>query len=124
MIRLLIVDDQPSVLDALRQCFALEPDLLVVGRAHDGAGALALAQELQPDIVLADIKMPNLDGLATTRTLRRIAPQIKVILLSIYDDKATRAQARLAGAVEFVGKHEPAEALITAIRSAAGGATP
>src|SRR4051794_31050191 len=119
MITLLIVDDQPSVLDALRQCFMLEPDLQVVGRASDGQGALALALALQPDIVLADIKMPNMDGLATATALRRIAPQIKVVLLSIYDDSAMRAQALSAGAVEFVGKHDPAETLIAAIRRAA-----
>jgi DNA-binding NarL/FixJ family response regulator len=122
MIRVLIVDDQPSVLDALRQCFALEPDLQIVGRANDGLGALALAQELHPDIVLTDIKMPNMDGLTATRALHRMEPTIKVIILSIYDDLATRAQAFSAGAVEFVAKHDPAETLIAAIRQAAGDA--
>jgi len=63
-----------------------------------------------------------MDGLTTTRTLHRLAPQIKVVMLSIYDDSSTQAQARLAGAVEFVGKHDPAETLIAAIRRAAAGA--
>ncbi len=120
MLTILIVDDQPSVLDALRQCFALEPDIQIVGKARDGASALALAQELHPDIVLTDIKMPNMDGLSATRVLRQIEPKIKVIILSIYDDSSTRAQALSAGAVEFVGKHDPAEALLAAIRRAAG----
>lgn len=122
MIRVLIVDDQPAVLDALRQCFALEPDLQIVGKANDGQGALALAQELHPDIVLADIKMPNMDGLAATRALHRLEPAIKVIILSIYDDVATRTQAFSAGAVEFVAKHESAETLIAVVRHVAAAA--
>jgi DNA-binding NarL/FixJ family response regulator len=121
MIKLLLVDDQPAVLDALRQYFALEPDLQIVGRASDGLGALALAQELHPDIVLTDIKMPNMDGLTAIQALHHIEPAIKIVVLSIYDDLATRTQAFAAGAVEFVSKHDAMETLITAIRQVAGG---
>jgi len=121
MLTILIVDDQPSVLDALRQCFALEPDIQIIGKASDGVTALAMAQELHPDIVVTDIKMPNMDGLAATTALRKVEPKIKVIILSIYDDTSTRAQALSAGAVEFVGKHDPAEALLAAVRRAGGG---
>ena len=121
MIRVLLVDDQPAVLDALRQCFALEPDLQIVGGASDGLGALALALELHPDIVLTDLKMPHMDGLTAIKALHEMEPATRVVVLSIYDDIATRAQAFAAGAVEFVAKHDSAETLIATIRQAAGG---
>ena len=120
MVTMLIVDDQPPVLEALRQCLALEPELQIVGEAEDGIAALALAQELHPDIVLTDIKMPHMDGIAATSALRELAPNVKVVIMTIYDDPATRARALEAGAVAFVGKHEPAEALIGAIRQVVG----
>ena len=119
MVRMILVDDQPVVLDALRQCFAMEPDILIVGEAGDGTTALALANKLQPDVMLTDIKMPNMDGIAITIALRESAPEIKVVVLSIYDDAATRGQAISAGASEFVGKHDPAEVLLAAVRRAA-----
>jgi DNA-binding NarL/FixJ family response regulator len=120
MVTMLLVDDQPSVLDALRQCLALEPDILVLGQAGDGTTALDMAQKLHPDIMLTDIKMPNMDGLSITLALRETAPEIKVVVLSIYDDNSTRNKALAAGAVEFVGKHDTADVLLAAIRRAAG----
>jgi DNA-binding NarL/FixJ family response regulator len=116
---MLLVDDQPSVLNALRECLGLEPDLSIVGDAGDGNEALDLARDLHPDIVLTDLKMPGLDGFATTMALRKLLPNTQVIILSIYDDSATRAQAEAAGAFAFVAKHETAEVLIAAIRRAA-----
>ncbi|MEO8287479.1 MAG: response regulator transcription factor [Chloroflexota bacterium] len=116
MLTILIVDDQPSVLAALEQCFALEPDLSIVGYAADGNEALALAQQLHPDIVLTDIKMPNMNGIAATVALRAVAPEIKVVILTVYDNPATRAQALAAGADAFVAKHDDADVLLAAIR--------
>src|SRR5689334_1764564 len=78
MLTILIVDDQPQVLDALRQCFAMEPDITIVGKANDGLSAVTLARELHPDIVLTDIKMPHMDGLEVARTLHEIAPETRV----------------------------------------------
>ena len=118
MSTILIVDDQPSVLAALRQCFALEPDLQIIGDADNGLSALSLAQTLHPDIILTDLKMPIMDGLTATIELGKIEPKIKVIILSIYDDKSTRAQALSAGAFDFVRKHDPAEVLLAAVRRA------
>jgi len=118
MLRILIVDDQPPVLDALRQCIAFEPDMLVVGKASDGLSAVALARELHPDIVITDIKMPNMDGIEVTRALHEAVPGARVVVLSIYDGIVTRELAREAGAVEFVGKHDPAEMLLAAVRRA------
>jgi len=119
MITMLLVDDQPSVLQALRVCFALEPNLEIVGEALDGEIALALAQQLQPDIMLTDVKMPNMDGITATEALRVLAPDTQVVILSVHDNKATRVQAFAAGAVAFIAKHEPAEALLDAIYGAA-----
>jgi DNA-binding NarL/FixJ family response regulator len=124
MITMLLVDDQPSVLQALRECFALEPNLQIVGEALDGEIALALAQQLHPDIMLTDVSMPNMDGIAATEALRELSPDTRVVILSVHDNKATRVQALAAGAVAFIAKHEPAEALLEAIYKAAGQVLP
>ena len=78
MITLLLVDDQPAVLQALRECFALEPNVEIVGEAGDGEVALELAKQLHPDIMLTDLKMPNMDGIAATEAIREISPDTKV----------------------------------------------
>jgi DNA-binding NarL/FixJ family response regulator len=120
MIRLLLVDDQPSVLHGLRMRLALEQDVEVVGEAGSGAEALRQATALTPDVVLMDVVMPEMDGLAATAALRERAPAAAVVVLSLYDDAETRRRAYDAGAVAFVGKCEAAESLAAAIRLAAG----
>ncbi len=120
MITMLLVDDQPAVLQALRECFALEPDLKIVGEAEDGEAALALARDLHPDIMLTDIAMPNMDGIAATEAIQRLSPDTKVVILTVHDNKAMRVQAFAAGAVAFIAKHEPAETLLDAIHKAVG----
>ena len=97
----------------------LEPDLEVVGEAEDGASALELVEALHPHVVLMDFRMRGMDGLSATRTLRKSAPQTGVVILTLYDDAATRSLAFEAGAVAFVGKHEPCEVLLDALRRAA-----
>jgi DNA-binding NarL/FixJ family response regulator len=120
MIRVLLVDDQPVVRRGLRVLFRLEPDLQVVGEASTGTEALALAQTLTPDVVLMDIEMPEMDGIEATAALRRVVPQSAVVILSIHDDAQTRGRAQAAGAVAFVEKRGATEALLSAIRLAAG----
>ncbi|HEX8599678.1 MAG TPA: response regulator transcription factor [Chloroflexia bacterium] len=120
MITLLIVDDQPSVLDALREYFAVEPDIRIVGEAADGQIAVALARELQPDVVITDIRMPNLGGIEAIPGLLEGAPGSKVIVLSIYDDSAARALALAAGANAFVAKQDQAEFLLHVVRELTG----
>jgi len=122
MIRVLLVDDQAVVRRALRGRFHLEPDLEVVGEASTGTEALALAQTLAPDVVLMDLQMPEMDGIAATAALRRAVPQSVVVILSIYDDAQTRGQAQAAGAVAFVEKRGATDALLSAIRQAAAQA--
>ena len=118
MIRLLIVDDQPAVRKGLKLRLAAEPDLLVVGEASDGVVALERAQALHPDIVLMDVEMPHMDGIATANALREICPNICVIMLSIYDDARMRSCAQKAGAVAFISKSVPTDRLPAAIRQA------
>jgi DNA-binding NarL/FixJ family response regulator len=122
MIRVLLVDDQLVVRRALRVRFHLEPDLEVVGEASTGREALTLAQTLTPDVVLMDIEMPEMDGIAATAALRRVVPQSAVVILSIYDDAQTRRRAQAAGAVAFVEKRGATDSLLAAIRQAAGQA--
>ena len=122
MIRVLLVDDQSIVRRALRVRFHLEPDLQVVGEASTGSEALTLAQALTPDVVLMDVEMPEMDGIAATAALHRVVPQCAVVILSIYDDAQTRGRAQAAGAVAFVEKRGATDALLSAIRLAAAQA--
>lgn len=97
----------------------LEPDLVVVGEAADGQEALALASQLDPDVVLMDIQMRGMDGISATRALAE-SGRPAVVILSLHDGTATRTLARAAGARAFVGKHETCDVLLDAIRGAAG----
>jgi DNA-binding NarL/FixJ family response regulator len=118
MIRLVLVDDQAAVRQGLRMRLLLEPDMAVVGEASNGKEALALVQQLCPDVVLMDIEMPEMDGISATALLRTIAPKSVVVMLSIHDESMTRAQALRAGARAFVEKRGSMEALLISIRSA------
>jgi DNA-binding NarL/FixJ family response regulator len=119
MIRLLIVDDQSAVRQGLQMLLTAEPDLQVVGEASDGEVALSLAQALNPDVVLMDVEMPHMDGIAATHALQSICPNISVIMLSIYDDARTRLYAEEAGAAAFVPKCVPTDRLLATIRQVA-----
>lgn len=117
-IRVLLVDDEPMVRLGLKMRLDLEPDVEVVGEAADGASALAEAKVLRPDVVLMDVRMPAMDGVEATAALRRDLPGCAVVVLSLYDDDATRARARSAGAAGFVPKHRAEETLLAAVRRA------
>jgi DNA-binding NarL/FixJ family response regulator len=121
MIKLLLVDDEPSVRRGLRIRLTFEPDVEVVGEAAGGAEALRQVTALAPDVVVMDVAMPDMDGLMATAALRERAPTAAVVILSLYDDAATRRRAHDAGAVAFVGKYEAPDSLVVAIRQAAGG---
>ena len=119
MIRLLLVDDQPAVRRGLRMRLALEADILVAGEAEDGASALALMNELRPDVVLMDAQMPHMDGLIATVALRAAFPGAAVIILSLHDDAATRKQATAAGAAAFLSKQADDTTLVEVLKRAA-----
>ena len=118
MITILLVDDQPLIRSGLRMRLELEPDLAVIGEAGDGAAALALARETHPQVVIMDIAMPIMDGIAATAAIRAAVPESAVVVHSLHDDAATQARARAAGAVAFVGKHHLEAPLLAAIRQA------
>jgi DNA-binding NarL/FixJ family response regulator len=119
VITLLVVDDQPSVRRGLRMRLALEPDLKTLGEASNGLEALAAVRSLKPDVVVMDVDMPHMDGIAATATLAEVAPCTAVVILSIHDDEATRQRARAAGAAAFVAKQAGDLALLEAIHTAA-----
>jgi DNA-binding NarL/FixJ family response regulator len=121
MIKILLVDDQRTIRQALRMRLALEPDITVIGEAGDGAEALNLIPLLHPDVVVMDVKMPHMDGMACTAALRAVAPDAVVVILTLHDSPAVRAQAMEAGAAAFLGKHNASELLPATIRQAAVG---
>ncbi len=117
--RVLIVDDVPQVRRELRTLLPLLDRIDIVGEAENGQNAIELAAALQPDVVLMDVEMPIVDGLTATRLIKAQCPQCppRVVILSIHDDKTVRAQARSAGADDFVDKGAPLAALLQAIQT-------
>ena len=120
-IRVLLVDDHAVVRAGLRLFLADQADLEVVGEAEDGASAVALAQELGPGVILMDLRMPGLDGIAATRQIREARPQTAVVVLTTYTDTANIGQAIAAGAIGYVPKDVPPPELTATIREAAHG---
>lgn len=117
MIRLLLVDDQSLICQGLKAMLSLEPDLQVVGMANNGEQALEQVEALQPDVVLMDLRMPVMDGREATRQICQQHPQIKVLVLSTFDDSQYIADAICAGAKGYLLKDMPSEELAQAIRS-------
>jgi DNA-binding NarL/FixJ family response regulator len=118
MIRILLVDDQAVVRQGWGMRFALEEDIRVVGEASNGREAVTLAGTLQPHVVLMDVEMPVMDGIAALKELRRLP--VATIVMSIHDNVEVREQAKEAGAVAFFGKQEPFESLLAVIREVGG----
>ena len=115
--RILIVDDVPQVRRELCTLLPLLDDIEIVGEAENGQSAIELADTLQPDVVLMDVDMPIVDGIAATRSIKQANPATRIIVLSIHNDEAVRAQARSAGADDFVDKGAPLAALLQAIKT-------
>ena len=120
-IRILLVDDQALFREGLHTLLAIQPDFEVVGEAADGAEALRLADRLRPAVVLMDLRMPVLDGVAATRRLHAEHPDCRVIVLTTFDDDEAVFEGLRAGAVGYLLKDTPSEKLGEAIRAAARG---
>ena len=121
-IRLLLVDDEARVRQGLRMCMASEPDFDVIGEAEEGEGAVMLASEIHPDVVVLDLRMRGLDGFGAAKQLAVTEPSAKVVILSMQDDSGTRREALASGASAFVGKQEGIPRLFEVIRAIAGRA--
>jgi DNA-binding NarL/FixJ family response regulator len=121
-IRVLIADDQQLVREGLRVLLDLIPDIRVVGEAADGVAAAEQAQRIRPDVVLMDVRMPRLDGVAATRKVREMCPDAQVIILTTFDDDEYVFEGLRAGAAGYLLKDVPSEQLAEAIRAAARGA--
>ena len=121
MIRVLLVDDQAHVRVGWRMRLSLEEDIIIVGEAGDGREAVELATDLRPDVVLMDVEMPVMDGITATDHLREGSGACAVVITSIFDNGETRARAQAAGAAAFVGKQEPIDTVLAAIRACAQG---
>jgi NarL family two-component system response regulator LiaR len=120
-IRLLIVDDHQVVREGLKMFLALDQELEIVGEAEDGEEAVQQARELQPDIVLMDLLMPGMDGIAATQVIRDELPEVEVLALtSVLEDQSVYAAMR-AGAIGYLLKDTRAKELCKAIKAAAAG---
>lgn len=117
-IRVLIVDDVSETRENVKKLLQFEADVEVIGVARTGKEAIQTSQELNPDVVLMDINMPDMDGIAATETIRANQPSVQVIILSVQSDQNYMRRAMLAGARDFLTKPPMGDELISAIRRA------
>lgn len=122
-VRVVIADDHPVVRDGLTAMLDAHPQLTVVATAADGLEAVAAAMDLAPDVVVMDLRMPRLDGVAATRRLAAECPDVHVLVLTTYDTDADITRAVEAGATGYLLKDAPAADLLAAILAASRGET-
>ncbi len=122
-LRVFLADDHPVVREGLKALISAQPDMEVVGEAADGEETVRLATELHPDVVVMDISMPRRDGTAATQDLKRRCPGVKVVALTVHEDRSYVRHVLGAGASGYVVKRTAPEELVTAIRSIAAGMT-
>jgi DNA-binding NarL/FixJ family response regulator len=120
-IRVLIADDHSVVRQGLRMFLGLDPELEVVGEATNGEEAVRLAGELRPDVVLMDLVMPRMDGIAATTAIRQRLPEVEVVALTSVLEDASVVGAVRAGAIGYLLKDTQADELCRAIKAAAAG---
>jgi DNA-binding NarL/FixJ family response regulator len=122
-IRILVADDHPIVRDGLVAILGTQPDLHVVGEVGDGVELVAQAGSLQPDVVLTDLEMPGLDGVAAIQQVRQVSPTTRVVVLTAYDTDERIIGALRAGAQGYLLKGVPRQEIFAAIRAVAAGGT-
>src|ERR1700735_3911394 len=121
MIRVLIADDHPIVRDGLKKLLSLEEDFQIVGEASDGCEVLDRVQELDPDVLLLDLRMPNLDGLSALQSLQQTNKRTRVIVLTASEDKNEFVQAMKLGCSGIVLKQTAPELIVKSIRKVHAG---
>ena len=114
----LIVDDDAGFRQRVKQLLASEPDIEIIGEAADGREAILRAGELKPDLILMEVRMPGMNGVDATRQLKAEMPQLKVIMLTIFDLQEYREAAKASGASGYVIKKSLIQDLVPAIRDA------
>jgi DNA-binding NarL/FixJ family response regulator len=121
MIRVVLADDHPIVRDGLRKLLTLEDDIEVVGEASDGREVVHVVQETQPDVVILDLRMPHMDGLAALQALQQIEKKARVIVLTASEDKNEFVQAMKLGCSGIVLKQTAPELIVKSIRKVYAG---
>jgi NarL family two-component system response regulator LiaR len=120
-IKVMIVDDHPVVRDGLKNMLLVYDDLELVGEAENGSTALLLCQKDTPDVILMDIVMPGMDGIATTRVVLEKYPRVKILILTSYPKNDLVQKSLEAGAIGYLVKNAPIDDLANAIRAAYAG---
>ena len=121
--RILIADDHLIIRQGLRLILETEPDFELVGEAEDGLQAIQMAGELNPDVILMDLRMPNMDGITAIEQLRQQQPQIAIVILTTFNEDALMLRGLKAGARGFLLKDTDRSTLFKSIRAAARGET-
>ena len=122
--RLLLADDHDLVREGIRAVLEGEPDLKVVGEAANGREAVELCRELEPDLVLMDVRMPEMDGLAATRAIKEELPQTSVVMVTMHESPDYLLEAIKAGAAGYILKDAAGERLVEAVRRTLEGEAP
>lgn len=117
MIRLMLADDQALFRQGLARLLALEPDMEVLAEASDGRTAIALAEQHQPDVILMDMRMPQVDGVEATRQIHQRFPWIRILVLTTFDEDDYIQASLRAGALGYLLKSTPSPQLAAAIRT-------
>ena len=121
LIKVMIVDDHPIVRDGLKSVLLAADDMVLAGEAGSGQEALARCQASQPDVILMDVVMPGMDGLAATRAVLSQYPEVKIVVLTTFPEEGLVQEALESGAIGYQLKNAPADTIADAIRSAYAG---